>query len=359
MVDSVRMDKQQGARFFLIFLFCSLLLILKLFWTFLSPIILALLIVSIFHPVYSKVKSLLRNREVLASLCVTFFILIILVIPVGWFIGTLSNEAYEFYKKSSNQVSLSRIKNIVKDDPVWGKRFEKINEMTGLKITPDTIEDLASSIGKNIGLFLYDQIRSMASNLLNFLIHFFLMALTMYYLFKDGVKLKRYFFELLPIPEDHLEKVTNKFHEMGRAIVVGNGLAGIVQGILGGLGFYFFGLESPLLWGTVICFMAFLPIIGASAVFIPTTVLLFLHGNTGLGLGYLIYNVSYSSVIEYLVKPRLIGQGMQMNALLVFIGIIGGIKVFGILGIVYGPLIITVFLTLAEIYKLEYRDKAV
>ena len=218
---------------------------------------------------------------------------------------------------------------------------------------------MGASIGKNIGLFLYNQISSIASNLVNFLIQFFLMALTMYYLFKDGVRLKRYFFELLPVPESQLEKLADKFHEMGRAIVVGNGLSGLVQGILGGLGFYFFGLGSPFLWGTVISFMAFLPIVGASAVFIPTAVILFLHGNSGLALGFLIYNLSYSSVIEYLIKPRLIGQGMQMNALLVFVGIIGGIKIFGILGIVYGPLIITVFLTLAEIYRLEYRDKAV
>ena len=359
MVDPNCVDKQQGARFFLIFLSCSLLLILKLFWTFLSAIILAMVIVSVFYPLYAKIKGLLRNREILTSLCVTGTILITLIIPMTWFVSTLSNEAYDFYVKSSNKVSLNKIKQIVEDDPVWAARLKKINTMTGYEITPDTIEDMANSIGKNIGLFLYDQIRSIASNLLNFLIQFFLMGLTMYYLFKDGARLKRYFFELLPVPEDHLEKLTHKFHEMGRAIVVGNGLSGIVQGILGGLGFYFFGLDSPFLWGTVICFMAFLPIIGASAVFIPTTIILFLNGSSGLALGYLIYNLSYSSVIEYLVKPRLIGKGMQMNALLVFIGIIGGIKVFGILGIVYGPLIITVFLTLAEIYKLEYRNKVV
>ncbi len=359
MEDPTCMDKQQGARFFLIFLSCSLLLILKLFWTFLSAIILAMLIVSVFYPIYGKVKALFRNREILASLCVTVFIMFTLIIPMTWFISTLSNEAYEFYSKSSDKVSLNKIKQIVEDDPVWAERFKKINNLTGYEITPDAIEDMAASIGKNVGLFLYDQVRSIASNLLNFLIQFFLMGLTMYYLFKDGARLKRYFFELLPVPEDHLEKLTHKFHEMGRAIVLGNGLSGIVQGILGGLGFFFFGLDSPFLWGTVICFMAFLPIIGASAVFIPTTIILFLNGSSGLAMGYLIYNLSYSSIIEYLVKPRLIGQGMQMNALLVFIGIIGGIKVFGILGIVYGPLIITVFLTLAEIYRLEYRNKAV
>ncbi|MCG6878905.1 MAG: AI-2E family transporter [Deltaproteobacteria bacterium] len=359
MTDSNCVDKKQGARFFLIFLLCSLLLIVTLFWTFLSAIILAMLIVSIFYSLYAKVNHLFRKREVLASLCFTVLILITLIIPMSWFVGTLSNEAYDFYRTSSSKMSLSKLKVFLKDDPVWAQRFKKINDMTGLEITPETIEDLGSSIGKNIGLFLYNQISSIASNLLNFLIQFFLMALTMYYLFKDGDRLKRYFFELLPVPANQLERLTDKFHEMGRAIVVGNGLSGIVQGILGGLGFYFFGLSSPFLWGTVISFMAFLPIIGASAVFIPTTVILFLHGNSGLALGFLIYNLSYSSVIEYLVKPRLIGQGMQMNALLVFVGIIGGIKVFGILGIVYGPLIITVFLTLAEIYRLEYRDKAV
>jgi predicted PurR-regulated permease PerM len=146
-----------------------------------------------------------------------------------------------------------------------------------------------------------------------------------------------------------------KFHEMGKAIFVGNGLSGAIQGVLGGFGFYIFGLESPLLWGTVIAFMAFLPIIGASIVFIPTSIILLLHGKPGTALGFLIYNLVYSSVIEYIVKPRVIGKGMQMNALLVFIGIIGGIKLFGILGIIYGPLIITVFITMAEIYRLEYK----
>jgi predicted PurR-regulated permease PerM len=84
-----------------------------------------------------------------------------------------------------------------------------------------------------------------------------------------------------------------------------------------------------------------------------------LTGNTGLGIGFLLYNLCYSSIVEYLVKPRLIGKGMQMNSLLVFIGILGGLKLFGILGIIYGPLIMTVFLTLAEIYRLEYKKSAI
>jgi predicted PurR-regulated permease PerM len=351
------MEKKYGAALFLIFLICSLLLLLKLFWTYMSAIILALLIGSVFYPLYSWLKKAFRNRETVAALCVTLFLLAILVVPVGWFVGTLSNEAFEFYKRSSSEVSVKRIQDIIEHDPVWAERFRKIGKMTGLTITPDTVEELADAIGKKVGLFLYSQIRSMASNMLSFLIHFFLMMMTIFYLFQDGARLKAYLIELMPVPKEQLEKVADKFQEMGRALIVGNGLSGIIQGIFGGFGFYFFGLGSPFLWGTVITFMAFMPIVGATAVFIPAFVILLLQGNTGLALGYLIYNVTYSSIVEYLVKPRMIGQGMQMNALLVFIGILGGIKLFGILGIIYGPLIITTFLTLAEIYRLEYQQR--
>jgi len=353
------MEKQHGATLFLVFFICSLILLLRLFWTYVSAIVLALLLVSIFYPLYSWAKKVLRERELLATLCMTLFILLILVIPVGWFIGTLSNEAFDFYQRSSNQVSLKQIQNIIENDPVWAQRFKKLGKITGLTITPETVEELASSIGKKVGLFLYSQIRSMASNLLSFLIHFFLMMMTIFYLFRDGPRLKDYLVQLMPVPKEQLEKVVSKFQEMGSAIIVGNGMSGIIQGVFGGFGFFFFGLGSPFLWGTVITFMAFLPIVGATAVFVPATVFIMLTGNMGLGLGYLIYNLCYSSIVEYLVKPKLIGKGMQMNSLLVFIGILGGLKLFGILGIIYGPLIMTVFLTLAEIYRLEYKKSAI
>jgi predicted PurR-regulated permease PerM len=214
-------------------------------------------------------------------------------------------------------------------------------------------------VGRKVGLFLSRQFSSVASNLLSLLIHFFLMLLIIYYIFRDGERLRDYISELLPFPPQQQELVTTKFREMGKAVILGNGISGITQGILGGLGFYLFGLGSPFLWGTVVGFMAFLPIIGASVVFIPATIILLIQGKTSTALGYLAYNVFYSSIMEYVVKPRLIGKGMSMNPILVFIGILGGLKLFGILGIIYGPLIMTIFLTLAEIYRLEYKDNMV
>ena len=350
------MEDRHGSKLFLIFLLCFLALLLGLFWTYFSAIVLALLITGVLYPVYFWVKRLFRGRENSASLVMSLVILLVLVIPVGWFVGTLSNEAFDFYNRTSSAVSLQRIQQTLASDSIWVQRVRKIGNMAGVEFTPDKVEKLAGSVGKTVGLFLYKQISSTASNILSFLVHFFLMMMVTYYLFRDGIRLKDYLTQLLPVPKDQLEKIVKKFHEMGRALIVGNGLCGIVQGILGGFGFFIFGLHSPFLWGTVIGFMAFLPVIGASVVFIPAAIILLVQGKVGIGVGYLIYNMVYSSIIEYMIKPRLIGKGMQMNSLLVFIGIIGGIKLFGIMGIIYGPLIITIFLTLAEIYRLEYKE---
>jgi len=351
------MEKKYGSGFFLLFLLCFLILFLWLFWTYISAIVLALLIASVLYPMYLWVKERFKGREIFASPFYGLFVLLILVVPVGWFISTLSNEAFDFYSRTSNAVSLKKIQKSLESDSIWAQRIRKVGKMTGVEFTPETVEKLASSIGKNVGFFLYRQTSSVATNLLSFLVHFFLMMLLLYYLFRDGVRLKDYVTHLLPVPKEQLEKVVRKFQEMGRAIIVGNGFAGIVQGILGGFGFYFFGLHSPFLWGTIIAFMAFLPIIGASVVFLPAAAIILIQGKVGLGIGFLAYNVFYSSIMEYLIKPRVIGEGMQMNSVLVFIGIIGGIKLFGLLGIIYGPLIITIFLTLAEIYRLEYKEQ--
>ncbi|MBW1948604.1 MAG: AI-2E family transporter [Deltaproteobacteria bacterium] len=351
------MEQKSAPKVFFVILMGSVVLLFTLFWNYISSIILALLITSVSYPMYQRVRRLFRHREHSAALFTTILVLVVLVIPVSWFVGTLSQEAFQFYDRTRNVVSLKKLQDTLNADSPWVRRIKKWGDRAGFIITPESVEKLASSVGKSVGLFLYKQLSTAASNLFNFLIHFFLMILTIYYLYRDGARLKEYLIQLLPVPKEQLEKLAWKFNEMGRAIVIGNGLSGIIQGILGGFGFFLFGLESSFLWGTVIAFMAFLPIIGASVIFVPTAVLLAMEGETARALGFLSYNVFYSSLVEYVVKPRMIGKGMQMNALLVFVGIIGGMKIFGILGIIYGPLIITVFLTLAEIYRLEYKGQ--
>jgi predicted PurR-regulated permease PerM len=142
---------------------------------------------------------------------------------------------------------------------------------------------------------------------------------------------------------------------MAGAILIGNGLGGLIQGTLGGLVFAFFGFKSPFFWGVIMALLAFLPIVGIGAVFLPAAAYLFLQGRLGAGIFFVVFYVILSGGIEYFFKPKLVGQRVQMHTLLVFLAIIGGLKLFGILGIIYGPLVVTGFLTLADIYESSYQ----
>lgn len=346
--------KRYGSQFFLALFICSFALLLYLMGTYISAIVLAAVIASLFYPLYLRIKIFFKNNETAASMVMLFCIVTILFFPSAWFVGALSNEAYEFYMNTRDTMTIAHAEEFLQSDSIWLQRIKRLAALMGINTSADTLQTMVNELGKAVGLFLYKQVSSVASNLLNFILHFFIMLLAIFYLLRDGVKLKEYIIQLLPLPAMQIEKVIKKFHETGNAILLINGISGIIQGLFGGLSFYLFGLGASVLWGTIISFMAFLPIIGASVVFIPATAVLVLQGKIDVAIAFLAFNIFYSSIIEYLVKPRLIGAGMHMNSLMVFVGIIGGIKLFGIIGILYGPLIITVFITMAEIYRSEY-----
>jgi predicted PurR-regulated permease PerM len=353
------MESRTLSRIFVATLLCSLFLLLSLFWAYFTSIVLALIIASAFYPLYARVCRLLNGRERISALLVVALILLVLIIPAGSLLGSLSTEALEFYGKAKNSVSLKKIQEAIHGDSALAVHLRKAQKMFGIEVNGESVERVATSLASNVGFYLSRQISAVGSNLLSFLVHFFLMVLMIYYMFRDGPRLKNYVSDLLPFPPEQQELLVNRFRVTAKAILFGNGINCIVQGILGGLGFLIFNLGSPVLWGTFIAFAALLPVVGSSIVFVPATAILALQGKHGTAAAFLIYNVFYSLVMENVVKPKLIGKEMRMNSLLVFIGILGGLKMFGILGIIYGPLIMTIFFTLADIYRLEYRDTLV
>jgi len=148
-----------------------------------------------------------------------------------------------------------------------------------------------SETGKAVGLFLYQQAQAIASNILNFLVYFFFMLLIIFYLLIDGDRLIAFIMDLSPLPDDQDEKLIMKFKDMAGAVLIGNGLCGLIQGVIGGTVFYLFDLNSPFLWGVIMGLLAFLPILGIGLVFIPTALFFFLKGNLGGGLFCIVFSV--------------------------------------------------------------------
>jgi predicted PurR-regulated permease PerM len=348
--------------FFLCLLVISLLLLGWLLRPFISVIIMGAVVTGIFTPVYRWIAR--KMKPAFASLLTCLIIFVILFVPIVFFVTVVSGEAYDLYQTAKGAVLSDEIKSLLEgsrlsermaQSPLFIKASGFMANF-GIDLSGQEFQQTVAELAKKMGLLLYEQTSAIASNILKFLVNFFFMLLVTYYLLIDGQRLVSFIVDLSPLPQDQDEKLLGKFKDMAGAILIGNGLAGVFQGCLGGTVFALFGLSSPFLWGLIMAFLAFLPIVGIGVVFIPTAVFLFLKGRIGAGIFFIVFYVLVSGVVEYVVKPKLVGKKVQMHTLLVFLAIMGGLKLFGILGIFYGPLVVTGFLTLTDIYYSHYRQ---
>lgn len=339
--------------FFLALFSVSAIMLGWLLLPFISVIVLGAVVTSIFKPIFNVISR--KTKPSTASLLTCVLIFFILFVPTLFFVGILSKEAYDLYLMGKDAVISDQIKTLFENNRV----LEKANHIlasVNIEITGEELHKALSELGKVVGLFLYKQASSIASNVLKFLVYFFFMLLIIFYLLIDGERLIAFIQDLSPLPDDQDEKLFKKFNDMAGAVLIGNGLCGLIQGVAGGIAFSLFGLNSAFLWGVIMGLLAFLPIIGIGVVLIPTAGYLILKGRIAVGIFFIVFYVILSGSVEYLLKPKLVGQRIKVHTLLVFLSFIGGLKLFGILGIIYGPLIITAFLTLTDIYYASYRE---
>jgi predicted PurR-regulated permease PerM len=348
----------QGSRYMILWFFlavftASCLLMGWLLWPFLSVIILAIVVTGVFAPVYRFLHRKLNST--ISSLLTCILIFIVLFLPLSFFVGILANEAWDLYLAARGALQNKPFMELLQKSDIFGT-INLFLAKFKIQITGEELNKAIAEIGRVVGLFLYGQARSITTNVLKFIVNFFFMLLIIFYLLIDSPRLVAFIVKLSPLPEDQDQILIQKFKNIAAAILLGNGLGGIIQGTLGGFVFFLFGLKSPFLWGVIMALLAFLPIVGIGAVFVPAAVFLFLQSRLAAGIFFIIFYIILSGGIEYLFKPRLVGKRVRMHTLIVFLSIIGGLKLFGILGIIYGPLVVTAFLTLAEIYQASYQQ---
>ncbi len=337
---------------FLAYFVVSIGLIAWLFWPFGSTLIMACVVTGLFNPFYKRIRRRVAPSAASFLTCVLIFLLVF--VPIVLFAGILAQEAFGLYDMGRTAEVSLQLRQLVEGSQVLNLANALLAPF-GVDISVDQLQNAFSELGKNVGLFLYRQAQAIASNILKFIVNFSFMLLVCFYLFLDGQRLLGFIFDISPLPQDQEERLVSKFQDMAGAILIGNGVSAIIQGVLGGCIFALFGLQSPILWGVIMGLLAFLPIVGIGVVFLPATIVLFVTGRHGAGVFFVLFYIVITLVIEYLFKPRIVGKRVQMHTMLVFLSIIGGLKLFGILGIIYGPLVVTAFLTLADIYQHNYQ----
>jgi len=346
---------KSGIVLFAIFFVVIILLLFRLLWVFLGAIVLALLTVNLTYPIYSRLEKFFRNRKNIAAYLMTAFVLLCIIIPVFFVLLTISKETAHLYTKTKDFISQDELSYLMNNNSLTGKFLKELSRLLEHEITPEYITQVTNNVIKNIAVYLYKEFNTIVSNAAKFILSFLVMIATIFTMYKRGDELKEYLLQVIPLPKHNIDIIVTKFNEIGRSILFINGLSGVIQGTMLAVSFLIVGLGAPALWGAIGGFLAFMPIIGITLVYIPATVFLILQGKLVSAVFIFAFNILHSSLVEYILKPRLIGKDIKMSGLLVFVGIIGGMQIFGVLGILYGPLIIALFISFAELYRLEYR----
>jgi predicted PurR-regulated permease PerM len=339
----------------LVALAVCLTIVLMVLAPFFSVILLALVAAGMINPGYGKLVHALGGRRRTAGVIVCIALIVVLLVPLFLIAQEVSQEALGIYELSTTQLTEGRLRTMLEGRQDTIDDVNALLRPVGVEVTVDRVYELIATSGVRIGGFFYKQGVSTAKYLVRFVFGFIFWVLVVYYLLVDGPGLRAWLEDTLPLPGAEQSLVADRFMDMASSLVIGNGVAALIQGVIGGLVFSLVGLHAAILWAVVMAVLAFIPVVGISLVFIPFTVILLVAGETTRALALFVPLAVVATVVEYWLKPLLVGRRAQMHTLLVFLSLIGGAIVFGAVGLLLGPLMMTALLTLTSIYRERYR----
>lgn len=340
------------------FFFALLLLILYGAFLILSPflraITWAMILAILFYPFYAWLLRLVRGRATMAALLVIVVITILVILPgvqLAWF---LSDEAVLLVQtvralldEEGKQQWLAK---------PWVQHLLSWWEMVTFRLVDFKIDwkGLLIQGAQSSSTFIVAQVRGIAQNVLLFTANFFLALFTLFFFLRDGADFVRWAQRLLPMDREHQERLFTNIVDAVTAVVHGALVVAMVQGLLAGLGYWVLSVPFAVLWGVLTAFAALLPFGGTALVTIPVTVYLFLQGDTVKGIFMLIWCLGVVMTIDNVLKPLFIGTRIKLPMLVLFFGILGGLTVFGALGLILGPVVFALLAVLLDLYTEEY-----
>ncbi|MEK6889124.1 MAG: AI-2E family transporter [Nanoarchaeota archaeon] len=301
----------------------------------LLSIIAGLILAYIFTPVYNRITPFIKNRSLVAWI-VAIVVIVIIITPL-WFITPLMLQQVFDVFTFTQEVELGKAVQII--FPTANTQF--ISQMT-LALNSFSNKIVAAALGSLNSFILELPIISL---------HIILALFVFFYALKDGKSLREFAEGLSPFSKSKEKLIVQNFKDITDSVVYGQIIVGIVQGSLAGLGLLIFGVGNVIVLTFLAIFLSLLPILGPFLIWIPVTVYLFVTGDTGTAIGFLLYNLLIVSTVDNVLRTYLISRKTRLSPAIVLVGMVGGLLVFGVLGLLLGPLIIAYFLMLLNSYK--------
>jgi predicted PurR-regulated permease PerM len=341
--------KTRLSRSFLLFLlFAVSVLFLAVIWLFLKPLLLAALLAALFYPLYRWITRAFGGRRSVSAVVTLVVLFVLFIGPLSAFAGlvvrqavVLSNEALPWLQQHFGAAT-----NFNAHD--WlARQFPALADY----IPPqEQIVQNAGAAAKSAGGFLVGIISRMTAGTATFVLNLFVMIYAMFFFFKDGRQMIETVLHYIPLSRDAKTRMLTQFTSITRATLKGTLMIGIIQGVLDGVAFWLAGIDGAALWGTLMAFLSILPAVGAPLVWVPAGLYLLLNGRAVAGLILVGWCAAVLATLEYIVRPALVGTDAKLPDILILIGTLGGLYLFGPIGFIIGPIVCGLFLTVWQIY---------
>lgn len=353
-------SSQNFQRKFLVFIVLVFLVLLLIFASpFLIDLLIAGVLVAAVYPIHKRILKLVKARKSLASLISILLLTLVVLLPFSLFAVFIAHEAGDAYTLISGRINEIVVNEDVQDPATFLSAIpggDKIADL--LQYVPVTTEDILTTFGESVGqisTFLLSQTTNIIKHLSILLLHVIVFFMIIFYFLRDGDRLVAYLKSLLPLSGVYKEELFTKLSQLSYGIIYGVFGAAILQGFLVGLAFWAAGFNNAAFWGAIAALFAPLPFIGPMTVWIPALIILVIGGKWITGILFLLWCMMVVGTADNFIKPYLIGASSALNPLALLIMILGGTLVFGLKGLIFGPLVLTLTLSFLHIYQLEYR----
>ncbi|KAF1047286.1 AI-2E family transporter [Xylophilus sp.] len=289
-----------------------------------------------------------ERRATLAALVTLSVVLLIVILPTALVAVSLTQEAMVVYEKlKSGQVNVGiYFQQIVAALPAWAV---SLLDRLGLG-DAGALQAKLSSAAVQGSQYFATQALSIGQNTFQFIVDFGVMLYLLFFLLRDGPYLTNRIRRAVPLDDGHKRSLGSKFATVIRATVKGNIAVAVAQGLLGGLAFWFLGIQGVMLWTVLMAFLSLLPAVGAGIVWLPVVIYFLATGATWQGVGLIVYGVVVIGLVDNILRPLLVGKDTQMPDYVVLISTLGGMALFGLNGFVIGPVVAALFIACWDLF---------
>jgi predicted PurR-regulated permease PerM len=319
---------------------------------YLIVLMIAAIFSTLLHPLYRRVLPLCGGRRGLASAIVLFGFVVAVGLPLVVMIGLVANEAVLLSKLAGPWVEklISDREMLTQHLPDW-LPFSDALEPYRAQIK----ERLADATG-NVGGALFAGLTRATGTTIEFGIRLFVFLYAMFFFLMRGADMIHAGLRYLPLDREDREEIVTRGIDTARATLKSILIIGLLQGVLIGLAFWVVGIDAAIFWGAVVVVLAAIPALGTPLVWGPAAIWLAVNGHTVEAIGMTVWGVAVVGLVDNILRPRLVGEEAKLPDLVVLISILGGIGLFGIVGIIAGPVLATLFFVVLDIYRHTFAD---